>query len=109
MKYLSGTKAQVQAVRAALKAALGLPVRGVTLGGPDNISRSYDEAGNEIPGPGWTVDAVADPIDVGAVSVVEIPDEIQNHPALAKLLTNMKDEAQLTAAVRAFLAARQAA
>jgi hypothetical protein len=99
-KLLTGTVPQIATIRAALNTAAGLPLRGVTYGGPDRVHPS-------IPGPGWTTQCTPEPVAVDAnTCALEIPSEVEQHlgkrvgavqlPARATLV----DEASLPVALR---------
>jgi hypothetical protein len=80
--YLTGTRAEMLAVRAALAQAEGLPRRGVVY--LDGVERPDLTAkivpASYAPGaPGWT-DQVCDvPIEAGAQAALEVPPEAERH------------------------------
>lgn len=62
-------KPQAARARKALARLEGLPIRGVTYGTEDRVDLS-------TPGPGWTIEAVAD-ADDGTTACIELPDYLQ--------------------------------
>lgn len=121
MKLVAGTKAQIRALAKAFNRAANLPVRGVTVGGPDSLpSEVLRDANDEpLPTPGFTTEALAPPVEAGTSACVEIPEEFHKYlgrtvtiagksitlPTLAELLA---DEDALPAALKAARAALRA-
>jgi hypothetical protein len=90
MSYLVGTKAQARFIRRALARAEDLPARGECVGPiryEPPIEVLLDGNGDAIPTPGWTVDAVDDPIESPDTneSAIEIPQWLRRH--LGKTIT----------------------
>lgn len=71
----TGTRAQIRALFAAINKLEGHPSRGVVVGGPDNLPAEVitDEAGNPLPTPGFTMQAVDPPDEAGTTAALEIP------------------------------------
>ena len=68
--YLQGTPAQMNAARAAIASADGLPRRGVVVGGPDYLPKVY-----ALGAAGWTDNTCPPPLTAGPLTLLELPDE----------------------------------
>lgn len=68
--YLIGKPKELQAIRAALAEAEGLPRRATVVGGPDLLPTEYVEGA-----PGWTVHVCGEPIEAeDGTAAMEIPE-----------------------------------
>lgn len=118
MRYLTGTRAELDDIRAALAQAEGLPRRGTVVGGPDMLPSAY------APGaPGFTDHVVGPPIesDDRTVAMLELPDGGLQEAHLGKRVrvggrdvdipgaSARRDEAQLPQKLRDVLERRRQA
>lgn len=72
-RWIHGSAAQAASWRAAFDTAIGCPVRGLTVGGPDRVHPT-------TPGPGWTLHALEEPVDgPGNTGAVEVPEDLEHH------------------------------
>lgn len=106
-KHLIGTRAQCDAWKAAIDQDAGMPIRGVTIGGPERVHPT-------IPGPGWTIDICLPVIAASSgQAVLEVPDDVL--PRLGRMIgpttlppqANAVDVTALPPPLRTLVYARQ--
>jgi hypothetical protein len=106
------TSTQTVKARKALAKLEGLPVRGVTYGGPDRTDPL-------IPGPGWTIEAVDTDCDDGAQAGIDLPQKLEKwlgqtivvngQSVTLPTVGQLVDPTALPASLKAIRAAKQAA
>lgn len=72
-RWIHGSASQAATWRSAFDTAIGCPLKGVTIGGPDRVHPTN-------PGPGWTINALEPPVEAaGNTAALEVPDDMEQH------------------------------